>query len=65
MNQPGGQIPALGGAVIVQVVPLQETAGKIVRAPIWFPCVLEEAKENDDEHEFCSGGTSTKLTPNQ
>jgi hypothetical protein len=43
MNQPGGETPAFGGAVIVQVVPLQENAGKIVRAPIALPCVLETA----------------------
>lgn len=32
---------ALGGAVIVHEVPAQLKAGKIVRAPIVFPWVLE------------------------
>ena len=37
INQPGGQTLAFGGAVIVHVVPLQENAGKKVRAPKLFP----------------------------
>lgn len=36
---------ALGGAVMVHVWPAQENAGKIVRAPIAFPWVLEVAAE--------------------
>jgi len=45
INQPGGLTPAFGGAVMVQVVPVQEKEGKIVRAPIEFPCVLDTAVE--------------------
>lgn len=45
--QPGGDTPALGGAVIVQVVPSQVKAGKIVLAPIVFPCVLDVAATSD------------------
>lgn len=41
--QYGGETPELGGAVIVQVVPAQVNAGKIVRAPIAFPWVLDDA----------------------
>lgn len=33
----------MGGAVIVQVDPAQVNAGKIVREPIEFPWVLEDA----------------------
>lgn len=40
MNHPGGDWWALGGAVTVQVFPLQVTAGKIVRWPMAFPWVL-------------------------
>lgn len=40
---PGGEIPAFGGAVIVHDVPLHVNAGKSVRAPIAFPCVLDVA----------------------
>ena len=43
MCHPGGETPALGGAVMVQVAPLHEKAGKIVRAPKVFPWVLEVA----------------------
>jgi len=43
MCQPGGETPALGGAVIVQVVPVQENAGKMVLEPMVLPCVLEVA----------------------
>jgi hypothetical protein len=34
---------ALGGAVIVHVVPEQLKAGKMVRAPMALPCVEETA----------------------
>ena len=34
---------AFGGAVIVQVVPLQENAGKSIFDPMVFPWVLEVA----------------------
>lgn len=37
MNHPGGQTPEFGGEVIVQVFPVQITAGNIVRLPIVFP----------------------------
>lgn len=43
MCQPGGETPELGGATMVQVEPLQVKAGKIVRAPMMFPWVLEVA----------------------
>jgi len=45
--QPGGETPALGGAMMVQVVPTQVNAGKIVLAPIVFPCVLDVAATSD------------------
>jgi len=41
--QPGGQTYVLGGAVTVQVFPLQENSGKIVLDPILLPCVLDVA----------------------
>lgn len=43
MNHPGEQTWEFGGAVIVQVNPSQLKAGKIVREPMLFPCVLETA----------------------
>ena len=43
MCQPGGETPALGGAVIVHVVPAQVKAGKMVLAPIVLPWVLDVA----------------------
>lgn len=43
MNHPGGQTPALGGAVTVQTRPIHLESGKIVREPIVLPWVLEEA----------------------
>jgi len=45
--QPGGETPALGGAVIVQVVPAQVNAGKMVLEPIVFPCVLDVAPRRE------------------
>lgn len=45
MCHPGGDTFALGGASMVQVAPLQENAGKIVREPMAFPWVLEVARE--------------------
>lgn len=36
----------LGGAVMVQVVPEQLTAGKIVLAPIVLPWVLDVARDS-------------------
>jgi hypothetical protein len=44
INQPAGQTPTFGGAVIVQVVPEHEAAGKSVRPPMMAPCVLEVAE---------------------
>jgi len=38
-------MPAFGGAVIVHMVPEHEKAGKIVRAPMVFPWVLDVAVE--------------------
>ena len=43
MCHPGGETPASGGATMSQVLPLHLKAGKIVRAPIVFPWVLEVA----------------------
>jgi hypothetical protein len=43
MNQSGGQMPALGGAVMVQILAMQLNAGKSVLLPIVLPCVLDEA----------------------
>ena len=40
---PGGETNALGGAVIVQVFPLQENSGKRVRASMALPWVEEVA----------------------
>lgn len=40
-HHPGGLTKELGGAVTVQVVPLQENSGNIVRPPMTFPWVLE------------------------
>ena len=42
-NQLGGQTCALGGAVIVQVVPTHVNAGKMIRLFMLFPWVLETA----------------------
>ena len=42
---PGGATAAFGGAVTVQVVPAHENAGKIVRPPMLFPCVLDVAAD--------------------
>jgi hypothetical protein len=39
----GGHVWASGGAVIVQVFPVQVNAGKNVRAPKLFPWVLDVA----------------------
>lgn len=36
-NHPGGQTLLLGGAVMVQMLPEHETAGKMVRWPILLP----------------------------
>ena len=42
--QLGGLTFALGGAVIVHVVPEQENAGKMMRPPpMTLPCVFDEA----------------------
>lgn len=46
-NQPGGQTLSFGGAVTVHVLPAHEIAGKIVRWPMLFPCVLETAPINE------------------
>ena len=40
---PGGATAEFGGAVTVQVLPAHENAGKIVRPPMLFPCVLDVA----------------------
>jgi hypothetical protein len=42
-NQPAGQIPTFGGAVIVHIVPAHTVAGKSVRPPMIAPCVLDVA----------------------
>lgn len=42
-HHPGGETKELGGVVMVTVVPEIVNAGKIVRAPMEFPCVLETA----------------------
>lgn len=42
--QPGGEILALGGAVILQIVPTHLKAGMIVLAPIVLPWVLDVAE---------------------
>lgn len=42
---PGGETPALGGAVMVHVVPAQVNVGKIVLDPIVLPWVLDDAEE--------------------
>lgn len=47
INQPGGQVWTSGGAVIVQVEPEHDTAGKMVLEPKLFPCVLETIPSKD------------------
>ena len=42
-NQPGGQMCAFGGAVMVHVLPAQLNEGNKMRWFILFPCVLETA----------------------
>ena len=41
--QPGGEINAFGGALIVHVLPWQVNSGKIVRPPMVLPCVEDVA----------------------
>ena len=43
----GGDTKEFGGAVIVQVLPLQLKEGKIVCPPIMFPCVLDVADTSE------------------
>lgn len=50
-NQPGGQIPTLGGAVTVHVLPEQEMSGKRVRPPMIAPCVEDVAAMSETRME--------------
>ena len=43
----GGEMKELGGAVMVQVLPLQLKSGNIVLPPIMFPCVLDVAATSE------------------
>ena len=56
---PGGAMCALGGAVIVHVLPLHANAGNSVRPPMLLPCVLDVAVRSRQCHFYARGEKGT------